>query len=132
MHRRLRVRRDRVLWNSAMRAIMPDATAECEQLATEAAFHHAPMVRMQACAYFSQHPNPLKADILLQLMNDEYDRNVRLAAIRAAGFSRSPQLITGRIAPSLETGNRGSRNQPPPAAERSRDQSDLAPTSLLH
>lgn len=100
MLHRLRARRDRVLWNWALRAVMRDASPECDQLATEAAFHAAPTVRVLACDYFARHPHPRKSDILLQLMNDEDDRQVRLAAIRAAGFARNPELITGRrIAP---------------------------------
>eukprot|EP00913_Durusdinium_trenchii_P028277 g26505.t1 len=120
MHDRLRDRRDRVLWASAMRAIMPDATEECEQFATESAFHVAPTVRAYACEYFTRHPNPLKADILLQLMNDRHDRNVRLAAIRAAGYSRSPELISGRRAVPIPS--KPGVSKPPKKKSVTRDQ----------
>ena len=78
-----------------MTAVMDHSHEPSEQLAVEAASHPAPAIRILACEYFRRHPQPRNGYTILQLMNDADDRNVRLAAVKAAGFCRSDWVVRG-------------------------------------
>lgn len=105
-------RRERDVFRSAMLALISDASKEnrqrqnrqedfaklrgCRRLAIYAAQYQFADVQVLACRYFRTRPHPTFGDTILTMMN-KGTPGVRLAAVRAAGYCRHPDLIYGDL-----------------------------------
>jgi HEAT repeat protein len=94
LHDRISDWRSRAVWQAAMQAVMKDAHPEADALAIAASQIPSPFVQSLACEYFRRHPRTDFAGRILELMNSRH-KNVRLAAIEAAGYCHQQRLIDG-------------------------------------
>jgi HEAT repeat protein len=99
---------DNLVWRYAMTAILNDATEESAAIAQLAINHTWPDIRERGCEYVARHGNPRHAVWILPLLHDE-NRNVRLAAVRAAGQCHNPIVIDSRTIGEKRARPRGLR-----------------------
>jgi HEAT repeat protein len=87
---------DRLVWRYAMLAVSRDATQESDQIALLALNHRSPDIRILGCRYIARHPKPQYAVWLLNLnLFNDSNKEVKLAAVEAAGLCRNPIVLDG-------------------------------------
>jgi len=103
LHDRIADWRNRAVWQAAIQAVMKDAHPEADALAVAASQMPSAAVQTLACEYFRRHPQTTFGGRILELMNSR-DKNVRLAAIKAAGYCHHQRLIDGTPAEGRKIG----------------------------
>ena len=102
LRRKMTQEQDRLVWRYVMSAAMHDGTDESAQLALLAVNHTWPDIRLLGCEFIARHARPQYALWLMPLFHDR-NKNVRLAAVQAAGHCRNPQIIEDSINPENGT-----------------------------
>lgn len=105
---------DRLIWRYAMQAIKNDPTEENDQIALLALNHMWSDIRILGCQYIDRHGKPQYAVWMLglDLFNDS-SKEVKLAAVEAAGKCRNPIVLDGLQHPvSLQGVTRKDRQGP--------------------
>lgn len=100
---------DWLTWRFAMESIFPDASDDAAAIALLAINHVWPDIRLLGCEYYRRHPHPEAAHGLRPLLDDG-DRNVRRAAIDAAGRCGNAAVIDDYHPPAAKSPVRGLRS----------------------
>ncbi|MEX0726061.1 MAG: HEAT repeat domain-containing protein [Planctomycetaceae bacterium] len=94
LRERLLHEQDRIVWQRAFAAIVPDGTDEAAEIALLALNHQWPDIRQLGCEFIIRHPHPSRGLWLLPLLDDP-NATVQLAAIRATGLCQNPIVLDG-------------------------------------
>jgi HEAT repeat protein len=123
LREKLAQEQDRLVWRSAMRAVLQEDSPESEQLALLAVNHTWPDIRVLGCEYIAYHGKHAAALWLLPLFADS-NSLVQIAAVRAAAQCHNPIVLDG---PSAGGGSQGLR----PCLISSQPQLQLAAASCM-